>query len=149
VQRSSRGLGLAFALAAAVFAVDQLSKAFVRGAAARLPWRFAGGLTVDLNYNSGISFSRFAGAGTIVVVLVGFMVVAVTAALFVAPQRYRAALGIILGGAASNLVDRFRFGGAVVDFLGVYGWPAFNLADAFIVAGTILLALQVLRASRS
>jgi lipoprotein signal peptidase len=48
----------------------------------------------------------------------------------------------------SNLIDRFRFGGAVVDFIGIYLWPTFNLADACIVAGTILLAVQVLRVPR-
>ena len=72
-----------------------------------------------------------------------------TVALFLAPPRYRPALGVILGGALGNLVDRFRFGGAVVDFIGVYRWPSFNLADAAIVAGTILLVLQVLRGSRA
>jgi signal peptidase II len=149
VARSSRGLGLAFALAAGVFAADQVSKALVRGAATRLPWRLAGGRRIELNYNSGISFSRFAGAGVVVAVLVGAVAAGVTVALFLAPPRYRAALGIILGGAAGNLVDRVRFGGTVVDFLGVFGWPTFNLADAFIVVGTVLLAIQVLRGSRA
>jgi len=148
VPRSNRRLGLAFVLVAAVFAVDQISKAIVRGAADRLPWRLGGGLRLELNYNSGISFSRFAGQGAVVTVLVGAVVVAVSAALFLAPPRYRPALGIILGGAVSNLVDRFRFGGTVVDFIGVYRWPTFNLADAFILAGTLLLVVQVLRVPR-
>lgn len=146
--RSSRRLGLAFGLAAAVVAVDQVSKAVVRASAARLPWQLGSGLRIELNYNSGISFSRFAGQGSIVTVLVGAVAAAVTVALFLVPPRYRAALGIILGGAVSNLLDRFRFGGAVVDFLGVYRWPTFNLADACIVAGTVLLAVQVLRVPR-
>ena len=146
--RSNRRLGLAFGLAAAVLVVDQVSKAVVRGAAGRLPWRLGSGLRIELNYNSGISFSRFAGTGSLVTVLVGAVAAGVTVALFLAPPRYRAALGIILGGAVSNLLDRFRFGGAVVDFLGVYRWPTFNLADACIVAGTILLAMQVLRVPR-
>ena len=146
--RSSRRLGLAFGLSAAVLVVDQVSKAVVRGVADHLPWRLGSGLRIELNYNSGISFSRFAGAGSAVTVLVGAVAAAVAAAVFLAPPRYRAALGIILGGAVSNLFDRFRFGGAVVDFLGVYRWPTFNLADACIVAGTILLAVQVLRVSR-
>ena len=141
-------MGIAFGLAAAVVVVDQASKVIVRGAAARLPWRLGGGLRIELTYNSGISFSRFAGQGAVVTVLVGAVAAAVATALFLAPPRYRLALGIILGGAVSNLLDRFRFGGAVVDFLGVYRWPTFNLADAFIVAGTILLAVQVLRVPR-
>jgi signal peptidase II len=148
VPRSSRRLALALALAAAVVVIDQASKAVVRGVAGRLPWRLGGGLRIELNYNSGISFSRFAGAGSVVTVLVGAVAAAVTIALFLAPPRYRPALGIILGGAVSNLIDRFRFGGAVVDFIGIYLWPTFNLADACIVAGTILLAVQVLRVPR-
>lgn len=54
----------------------------------------------------------------------------------------RAALGLILGGAAGNLVDRFRYG-EVVDFLdcwiGPYHWPTFNVADSCITVGTGLL----------
>jgi signal peptidase II len=149
VARSSRRLGLALALAAGVFAVDQASKWLVRHKAAHLPYRVVGGLRIELNYNSGISFSRFAGVGAVVVALVAAVVVGVTAALFLAPPRYRLALGVILGGAVGNLADRLRFGGAVVDFLGVYGWPTFNLADAAIAVGTVILVLQVLRASRA
>ncbi len=59
-----------------------------------------------------------------------------------------AALGLILGGALGNMVDRLRFG-EVVDFLrfklwGGYTWPDFNLADSFIVAGVGLLVLELL-----
>lgn len=147
--RSSRRLGLALALAAGVFAVDQASKWLVRHEAVRLPYRVVSGLRIDLNYNSGISFSRFAGAGMVLVVLVAAVVAGVTVALVLAPPRYRPALGVILGAAVGNLVDRLRFEGAVVDFIGVFGWPTFNLADAAIVAGTAVLVLQVLRGSRA
>ena len=147
--RSSRRLGLALALAAGVFVVDQASKGVVRHQAAHLPYRVVGGLRIDLNYNAGISFSRFAGAGVVLVLLVAAVVAGVTTALFLAPPKYRPALGVILGGALGNLVDRLRFGGAVVDFIGVYGWPSFNLADAAIVAGTLILILQVLRGARA
>jgi len=149
VARSSRRLGLALALAAGVFVVDQASKGVVRHQAAHLPYRVVGGLRIDLNYNAGISFSRFAGAGVVLVLLVAAVVAGVTTALFLAPPKYRPALGVILGGALGNLVDRLRFGGAVVDFIGVYGWPSFNLADAAIVAGTLILILQVLRGARA
>jgi signal peptidase II len=58
------------------------------------------------------------------------------------------ALGLVLGGAAGNLIDRIRLG-EVVDFLrfqlwGGYTWPDFNLADSFIVVGVALLVLELL-----
>jgi signal peptidase II len=143
VARSSRGYALALILAAAVVAVDQASKWFVRSRADDLPWRLVGGLRIDLTYNSGISFSRFAGAGNIVVVLVAAVAAGVAIGLVLSPPRYRPALGIILGGAVGNLIDRLRFDGAVVDFIGFFGWPSFNVADAAIVVGTIFLGLQV------
>jgi signal peptidase II len=55
-------------------------------------------------------------------------------------------LGLVLGGAVGNVADRvFRdgngfLGGAVVDFIDFQWWPVFNLADAAIVAGALLLA---------
>jgi signal peptidase II len=57
-------------------------------------------------------------------------------------------LGLILGGAVGNLLDRLRHG-EVVDFLhfrlwGGYTWPDFNLADSFIVVGVILLVIELL-----
>ncbi|SDD95359.1 lipoprotein signal peptidase [Belnapia rosea] len=62
------------------------------------------------------------------------------------------ALGLIIGGALGNLVDRLRHG-AVTDFLDFhaqgYHWPAFNLADSGIVLGAALLLAAELRASTS
>jgi len=143
VARSKRGYGLALALAAAVLAADQLSKWLVRALADDLPVKLVAGLRLELVYNSGISFSRFAGAGDIVVVLVAGVALGVAVALALAPPRYRPALGVILGGAVGNLVDRLRFEGSVVDFIGFYSWPSFNLADAAIVLGTIFLGVQI------
>lgn len=57
-------------------------------------------------------------------------------------------LGLILGGAVGNLVDRVRLG-SVIDFLdfflGRYHWPAFNLADSAITVGTIWVAIHLIR----
>ena len=141
--RSRRGYALALALAAAVVVADQLSKWLIRAEADRLPFRLLAGLHLDLTYNSGVSFSRFAGHGSIVVVMVAAIAAGVAVALVFSPPRYRPALGVILGGAVGNLIDRLRFEGAVVDFIGFYGWPSFNIADAAIVVGTVFLALQV------
>jgi len=67
------------------------------------------------------------------------------------PSILPASLGLILGGALGNLVDRIRLG-AVVDFLdlhwGPYHWPAFNVADAAISLGTLLLAFHLLASDR-
>lgn len=146
--RSRRKLGAALLLAAAVVVADQAVKQAVRGAADRLPWRLFSGVRIELNYNSGISFGRLAGAGWVVIVLVAAVAAGVTAALFLAPPRYRMALGVILGGAIGNLIDRFRFDGAVVDYVAVWMWPPFNIADAAIFVGTVILVIQVVRGLR-
>jgi signal peptidase II len=59
------------------------------------------------------------------------------------------ALGLLIGGSASNLIDRIRLG-HVTDFLDLRYWPAFNLADSFIVIGVAILfvALMLAEASR-
>lgn len=51
-------------------------------------------------------------------------------------------MGLVLGGATGNLVDRVRRGG-VVDFIAIGAWPTFNLADAAMVIGTTLLAVSL------
>ncbi|WP_027183330.1 signal peptidase II [Desulfovibrio inopinatus] len=60
---------------------------------------------------------------------------------------FNASLGLVLGGAIGNLVDRIRLG-EVIDFLdfqfGSYHWPAFNVADIAITTGALLLALCLL-----
>lgn len=54
-------------------------------------------------------------------------------------------LGLVAGGAFGNLIDRLRFGG-VVDFIDIWIWPVFNLADAAIVIGSVLLGIYLWRA---
>ncbi len=138
---------VALVLAAVVLLVDAVSKALVRADAADLPHRLVGGVRIDLYYNSGISFSRFAGS-QLVTAAVAAVAAAVAVALFTVPARFRPALGLVLGGALGNLIDRLRFG-AVVDFIGIYSWPTFNLADVFIVVGTAIIVLQILRGARA
>ncbi|MCR4428965.1 MAG: signal peptidase II [Caldiserica bacterium] len=59
------------------------------------------------------------------------------------PPSFQVAIGLVLGGAAGNLLDRLNFG-RVVDFIDFRVWPVFNLADASIVIGGILLFLLLL-----
>jgi signal peptidase II len=62
------------------------------------------------------------------------------------------ALGMIIGGAIGNVIDRYRFG-AVFDFLDFHAfgrhWPAFNLADSAIVIGVLLLLLDGFRPQKT
>jgi signal peptidase II len=58
------------------------------------------------------------------------------------------ALGFLIGGSLGNLVDRVRLG-HVTDFLDVSFWPAFNLADTFIVLGVVILMATIISAERS
>ena len=57
------------------------------------------------------------------------------------------ALGLLIGGSASNLTDRIRLG-HVTDFLDLRFWPAFNLADAFIVVGVAILLAAIVSTER-
>jgi len=98
--------------------------------------------------NPGVSFGRLTGSADLVLIAVAALVVCLAAALVVGPARYRLALGMLLGGAVGNLVDRIRFG-AVVDFIDVPWWPTFNVADAAIAAGVVVLVVQVLHGQRT
>jgi signal peptidase II len=91
--------------------------------------------------NSGIAFGLFASATPVVIFLtalaVGWML------LFFSRSARRhpvlpPALGLVIGGSVSNLADRVRLG-HVTDFLDFRYWPAFNLADTFIVLGVAIL----------
>ena len=57
------------------------------------------------------------------------------------------ALGLVIGGSISNLADRVRLG-YVTDFLDLRYWPAFNLADSFIVIGVAILLAALVLAER-
>ena len=105
--------------------------------------------------NPGSAFGLFAGSPEPYrsVFFIGITAVAIVMILSfyrrLAPgDRLSAlALGLVLGGAAGNLIDRVRLG-EVVDFLhfrlwGGYTWPDFNLADSFIVVGVALLVLEL------
>jgi signal peptidase II len=110
-------------------------------------------LDLTLVLNRGVSFGLLSGAhGIFTPLLLSVVTLAVTAALAVwlarsAPGLQRLALALIIGGAAGNLVDRLRLG-VVVDFVDFHAWgwhwPAFNLADAAIVAGVGLIVLTTL-----
>jgi signal peptidase II len=142
------GRAAALLIALAALAADQAAKWAVRASEA-LPLDLVGGVRLSVHYNTGVSFGRLRDLGDLLVAGVAVLVAVLTVAVLVAPGRYRPALGLLLGGAAGNLVDRLRFDGAVLDFIDPSWWPAFNLADVFIVAGTALVVVQAFRGSRA
>jgi len=145
---------LGWGLAAAIFALDQASKWLVLELFSNSP-RMIEVLpffNLVLAWNRGISFGMFGGLGDWGPwILVGVaLVICVILALWLAKAENRftaVSLGLIIGGAVGNIVDRVRFH-AVVDFLDVhafgYHWPAFNVADSAICVGAVILILDSL-----
>jgi signal peptidase II len=139
-------IGLGAVVAAALFG-DQLTK-YVVTSELRLDEsvQVVGPFAIHRVQNSGIAFGLFASATAIVIVLTTVAIAWML--LFFARSGARhpvipAALGLLIGGSVANLTDRIRLG-HVTDFLDVGWWPAFNLADTFIVVGVaILLAALV------
>ncbi len=134
-------LGLA-AVAAAALVADQVPKHVVSSQlAAGEEFHVVGPLWIRHVHNSGIAFGLFASATSVVIVLTGLAVGWMT--FFFARSGARhpllpASFGLVIGGSAANLLDRVRLG-YVTDFLDLRFWPAFNLADSFIVVGVALL----------
>jgi signal peptidase II len=139
--RAGRTVALTALVAVAVVVADQATKAIVRGSIG--PFErvkvIPGVHLVDVR-NSGVAFSVFSGGGVIVVV-VAVVALGALLAFFVTHLHRRLVwlpTGLLLGGAAGNLIDRVRLGG-VTDWIKLPHWPAFNLADACITVGVLVL----------
>jgi signal peptidase II len=137
---------------AAVVAVDQATKGALRSALEPgehrdLPLGF------ELSYvtNSGIAFGALEDAADgVVLAVAGCALVLIVGWFATDPGRKGMWLGVglLVGGAAGNLIDRIRVD-AVTDFLDPPMWPAFNVADIAITLGVIVLALSALGFGRS
>ena len=125
-----------------VLAADQLSKYIVRtNMLLGESWPDEGFFRFTHGTNTGTAFGLFPSQTFVLiiasVVAIGFLYYFYrTHALPIRPLRF--AIGLQLGGALGNLIDRLRVG-AVVDFIDVGSWPIFNLADSSIVVGMVLL----------
>jgi signal peptidase II len=101
---------------------------------------------LELRYvtNSGAAFSLLQGSGSIIALVAIAVVIFIVLVVRTIPHKPEAiALGLVLGGALGNLIDRvFRGGGfldgEVVDFVDFSFFPAFNVADSAITIGAIL-----------
>jgi signal peptidase II len=142
--------GLATVAVAAVIA-DQLTKRIVTETLALDDSvHVAGPLSIHHVQNSGIAFGLFSSATAIVTVVTGIAVVWMLVFFARSGSRHPvlpAALGLLIGGSLSNLVDRIRLH-HVTDFIDIRWWPAFNLADSFIVVGVAILLAALIVADR-
>jgi signal peptidase II len=139
---------LLFASAALVYLADRLTKLW---AARSLPGHpldvISGVLTFRYTTNSGGAFGFGQSASWI------FATVTIGVCGLIAATAFRQtrvvtalALGLVMGGALGNLTDRIvrgngLWGGRVVDFIDLHVWPVFNVADASIVIGALILGL--------
>lgn len=148
-------------LAAVVVSLDQWTKNLIEaniplyGQVAPFP-DFGRYFNLVHYQNSGAAFGLLRGQASLFIVVAVVVIIAVLIyARHLAEDNWatRIALGLQLGGAFGNLVDRLTQDGMVTDFLlfmlpvgdRVYQWPAWNVADGSIVVGTILLAILLLR----
>ena len=137
---------LAFAIAAVVVALDLLTTwvAIDHLHAVRHLW---GPFGLALTFNSGFAFSLFSGRAVLTTALlcVGVAVLAwVVAQVRTVPMAVGA--GLVLGGAVGNLCERVfgGHGGQVPDFITLDYWPTFNVADACVTVGVIIVIATLL-----
>ena len=145
-----RPVGLALATAGVVAALDQLTKAIAKNEIAPMEHvDVFPGLQLSNVRNTGVAFGALEGAGLIVAVLIGVSLSLLIAYFLVnrAMPLLWLPVGMLVGGAAGNLIDRAREG-AVVDFIDPVRWPAFNLADSCIVVGVVVLLWVAERGAR-
>jgi signal peptidase II len=153
----ARGIGTAVAVAG----LDQLSKHlllehFGAPGCADVREQVTAFFDLVLTCNRGMSFGLFNSGQGLSVPLFSLAAVAIVAVLVwwlsrVNSEILASAIGLIVGGAIGNVIDRLRFGG-VIDFLyfhlGSWYWPAFNLADSAICIGVIVMLFEGLLARR-
>lgn len=124
-----------------LLSADQLSKYLVRRwidaheSIELLPF-----LSLENVKNSGIAFGMLQGhSGLIIFTSSAIVLLLVATGLAIMhDSRFLLPLAFLVGGSVGNLIDRFAFG-HVTDFLRLPHWPAFNLADVFIITGVVLL----------
>ena len=139
------------ALLVTIFAVDQATKGWVRGnvfPGDSIP--LEGLFRITHTFNTGSAFGLFPNQTTLLMLasIVGIGILLLFLRKAGIPGIWlRTSLGLQLGGAAGNLVDRITLG-KVTDFIDIGVWPVFNLADSSIVVGLAILAWFLLRSPK-
>ena len=135
-------------VAAAVIAIDQLSKHAVRsGIVPGEEHKVLPGLALVDTRNHGVAFGFLPGDHLAVTIVIGVALLALL--VYFARHATRPLIwlptGMLIGGALGNIIDRLREG-SVTDFIKLpLGWPPFNLADTSITLGVLILVLIIER----
>jgi signal peptidase II len=151
-ERSPSHLPVALTLGALWLVADQATKTWAEWALADGPIDLVWTLRLRLVTNTGASFSIGDGFGP----LIGVVALVVVAGLLwtgrsVSDRTGAVGLGLVLGGALGNILDRAVrstdgfLGGGVIDFIDVQWWPVFNVADIGVVVGAVLLLVSGIR----
>jgi signal peptidase II len=154
--RPRRVAVLLFITAAVIVVIDQVTKAVVvsnlrEGESRRV---IGGVLSWTYQRNPGSAFGLFQHIPVLFTILAAAIaVVIIVRAPRVHDHLTRFALGLVLGGAIGNLVDRIVrppgvFRGRVIDFIDFHWWPVFNIADSAVVIGAVLLLIASFRNER-
>jgi signal peptidase II len=134
-------------VAAAVIAADQVTKAIVRAQIGPFEQHeVLPGIKLVHTENTGVAFSALSGGGPLVVLVAVVALAALLVFFFTHLTRPLVWLptGLLLGGAAGNLIDRVR-AGSVTDFIKLPHWPAFNVADIAVTVGVVVLVFVLER----
>jgi signal peptidase II len=144
------------AIALGVVLVDQLTKHWAvtylgDDRVIDLVWT----LRLNLAFNNGMAFGQGRGLGPIIGIVATLVIVFLLISLRNESSRLSTiGMGLLIGGAAGNLIDRLLRGdawlnGAVVDFIDLQWFPIFNVADMAVNVGALLLIMGSIRSSRS
>jgi signal peptidase II len=149
-----QAIALGYGLAAVIIVVDQITKAIVVATLGQdnppVLVLIPGVLELVFRLNTGMAFSllvNFPQLLTIVAAVASIVLTVVNARMRASDLLSRLAIGLLLGGAVGNLIDRLRVG-AVIDFVYVslINFPAFNVADSSLTIGVLLAAWVLSRA---
>jgi len=149
VKRLIRDYGLLLGVAGLVIALDQWTKALVRNnipfGGSWMPWKWLAPFVCIVHWNnSGAAFGLFQN-GALVFIILAIIVAGLILYYYprTSPRDWplRLAMGLQLGGALGNLIDRLLYQGQVTDFISIGTFPVFNVADSSITVGVGVLLL--------
>jgi len=140
-----------------VIGLDQWTKYLVLRSAGihLLQWSKWDIVSLQVVYNRGMALGIGLGRGFPFVGIGSLVIVAVVITTCMYRQEFMrfwytpVVTGIVIGGIAGNLIDRMTRGGEVLDFIAILFFPVFNLADFFLVTGSLILIWRIYKSSNS